>query len=290
MDIKKHHLDVACISCGSHNWKWRSSLPRFLFGEKAKIFVCRECGCGVTIPPPNLYVEHYENNDQYMNLFLVNEKKYRLFAKETLNTLERMMNRKAKTLLDVGCGGGFLVDLAIRNGYKAKGIESNVKVVMWARNQGIPVQQGNIFAPALDLGEKFDVIVLSSVLEHIDHPEELLLLYKNFLSEDGVVFISQANHDGLLPKILPWGWYGWQPKEHYWHFTINSLKKLVENAGYYSVAQRKYSLYHPWFFKGSILELVGRNLSAIIARISIFLKYEDGFNMLIMKKKSHSNE
>jgi len=277
--------ELFCICCHANNWKSYLSLPRFLFGTKAKIFICRKCGCGITVPQPQVNIGHYEQNDDYMTLFSINNEIYELFAEQTLKILENIPV-KNKTLLDVGCGGGFLVNLAVEKGFKAKGVESNHKVVKWANDRGIPVRQGNIFFPPLSKGEQYGVIVLSAVLEHLDDPAKLLLIYKDFLSSDGVVFISQANYQGLLPRFFPWGWYGWQPKEHYWHFTPKSMNRLVENAGYKCIASRKYSLYHPWFTKGKAIELIGRNIAATIARIGIFLKCEDGFNMLLMRNES----
>ena len=93
--------------------------------------------------------------------------------------------------------------------------------------------------------------------------------------------ISQAAYDGLLPKVFPWGWYGWQPQEHFWHFNKRSLQRMTSRAGLEVQRSIRNNLHHPWFKKGSILELVGRNIAALIARVGLAINRGDNIIFIV---------
>ena len=97
----------------------------------------------------------------------------------------------------------------------------------------------------LDSCEPYDVIVLSSIIEYMEKPLELIAACRKALNPGGVILVYQAIYNGLLPSVLPWGWYGWQPKEHYWHFTDRSLNTLFQKLNYKIIKSKKLSLHHP---------------------------------------------
>ncbi|MFN5849010.1 MAG: class I SAM-dependent methyltransferase [Chitinophagales bacterium] len=88
---------------------------------------------------------------------------------------------------------------------------------------------------------KFDTIVMSHVLEHIEKPIELLKHISNWLSEDGVFLISVPNAKsfhrlaavemGLLKSE-----YELNQRDHelghYRVYDLPSLKKDIEDSGY----------------------------------------------------------
>lgn len=255
-----------CDVCGAQaGWKRITMLPRFLFGQSALVLGCKHCGVGRTLPSPATSLTFYENNKRNDDLFIQRENIYRHFAEELLGQLEKPANKKGN-LLDFGCGGGYVVEAADRQGYAAEGIEANLAMVDWCRARGLDVSNRSIDELSA-AGKQYDVIVFSAVLEHLADPCNILEMCKRVLKPNGSVVISQASYDGLLPRLFPWGWYGWQPREHFWHFTPLSIRNMCQRSGLYPVKLVRSSLHHPWFMKGSVLDLVGRNLAALLARI-----------------------
>lgn len=234
----------------------------------------------MTAPAPSCSAkEMYEENVKYEDLFSKKADLYRRFAEDLLRPLKNIMRSEDKRLIDIGCGGGFAVEAAMEMGFIAEGVEANAKVVEWCKGRGLNVIQGDI--KKLLSKTNYDVVVLSAVLEHLPDPEKMLTACKKILNPGGVILIQQAVYDGLLPSVFPWGWYGWQPKEHFWHFTPASLDVLFDKCGFRKVHSARYSLHHPWFLKGSIKELAGRNLAAVIARIGANMGRGDGLNIVI---------
>lgn len=273
-----------CLMCGeTSTWSKVTRLPGFIFGRHAEIVKCNGCGCAKTIPQPD-NVELYEKNNRYTELFTDKKSVYMKYSGDILSGLDGLAAPQGKKLLDVASGGGFLVEVAKTRGYTAEGVELNREMVSWCQSRGLNVHYGD----ALDfLGscEPYDVIVLSSIIEHLDNPLKLIEACRKTLNPGGVILVYQAIFNGLLPSLFPWGWYGWQPKEHFWHFTDHSLNMLFHNLGFEIVKSRKLALHHPWFFKGGIKNIIGRNIVAFIGRVAIVIGREDGYLLVLGIKK-----
>lgn len=274
-----------CLICGENSdWSKVTHLPSFIFGKQAEIVKCNQCGCAKTIPPP-VSLEFYEDNNRYVELFTEKSAIYAKFSGDILSGLDGLIVPHGRRFLDVASGGGFLVEVAKARGYAAEGVELNREMVSWCQNRGLDVHYGD----ALDFMascEPYDVIVLSSIIEHLENPLKLIEACRKALNPGGVILVSQAIYSGLLPSIFPWGWYGWQPKEHYWHFTDKSLNTLFQSLGFEIIKSKKWSLYHPWFFKGGIKNILGRNVVALIARAAIVIGREDGYLLVLKTNES----
>ena len=89
--------------------------------------------------------------------------------------------------------------------------------------------------------ERFDVIVLGFILEHVDDPNKILTHYKKFLSAQGKMFVTVPNAEvlnrrlgylaGILPDIHELSEHDLLCG-HKRYFTLASLTQEVENAGY----------------------------------------------------------
>lgn len=280
--MKNMNTKDKCICCGKQaEWLRVTTLPSFLFNISAKIVKCSVCGFAKTIPTPEVEDAFYEDNIRYEDLFIKDADLYRGFARKLLSTLDGLIEPDGKRLLDVASGGGFVVEVAQELGFTAQGLDANARVVKWCQKRGLNVRNDDV-TKLSNVGEDlYDVIILSAIIEHLPNPEDLILSCKSLLKPGGVILVHQAIYDGLLPRFFPWGWYGWQPKEHFWHFTPNSLQKLFEHLGLRVIYTVRDSCYHPWFIKGSIKELVGRNIAACIARVGEKCNQGDSFNLVV---------
>lgn len=270
-----------CPVCGCSAWQYHASLPRIIFSRDYSILKCKTCGLGATDPQPTGGSEFYEENEKYSNLFDEDSRKYRKFAKELLSILDDQIEQVGgKRLLDIGCGGGYLVEEAAKKGFSAEGIEANIEVAERGRKRGLDIytEDVEIFSASEN---KYDVIVLSAILEHVKDPVKLLNESLEMLDKSGLLIISQADYDGLLPKVFPWGWYGWQPEEHFWHFNKKSLLYLADVCGVELRKMRNTSLYHKWYFSGDVKTIAGRNLATLIARFGGLLKQGDSIEVIV---------
>lgn len=147
---------------------------------------------------------------------------------------------KSKNLLDVGCGGGFLLQaLENKEEYKVAGIEkdtswkeSNIlklyERVFWTDLEGIAMKD-------LLKTEQFDAIVCADILEHLHNPTKLLEQLKLFIKKDGYLIASLPNMNYLpiliIRLLFPKFRMSKGPldKTHKGIYNLEICKKLVEN-------------------------------------------------------------
>lgn len=247
-------------------------LPKFLFGIRSKIYKCTSCGAGRTFPGPKTDAAYYESNEHYENLFSSKIVQYRKFSNQLIDFVLQA-STKLETpvskgrLLDIGAGRGFLVEQACIRGFDAVGVELNRQNVQMANRNGIPLYESLVEFEKEDGSSTFDVLVFSAVLEHMPDPIQFVTSYKRYLRPGGLIVIVQAAFDGLLPSAAPWLWYGWQPREHFWHFDFKTIEVLLRRSG----AQRWYidrdSLHHTFAWSSSPKNLIGRNAGSALGRI-----------------------
>lgn len=97
-------------------------------------------------------------------------------------------------ILDVGCNKGYLKILAKDNNFS--GIDINSKDLEQAKKVGYrEVYKSDLNKyNSLKLKERFDIIVFADILEHLLHPDEVLVYFaENYLRKNGKVLISLPN-------------------------------------------------------------------------------------------------
>jgi 2-polyprenyl-3-methyl-5-hydroxy-6-metoxy-1,4-benzoquinol methylase len=133
---------------------------------------------------------------------------------------------KGQKLLEIGSGEGFVLELFEKKGFDVFGIEpskDNLEIITKKLKKG-KCKTG--FAEELpQFDEKFDVIFMSHVLEHVVDCRSVLSKLKNVLSSDGILFIEVPNCQN--EETLQ---YSITTQPHLHHFTKTSLEKLMYNC------------------------------------------------------------
>lgn len=118
------------------------------------------------------------------------------------NALKELLGTR-NTLLDVGCGSGEFLDFLKEQSWETTGIEPSEELSHVASSRGLNVHTltfENYLAK--DTHEKFDVITLMNVLEHVPNPSAFILNCKKLLKENGIIVIKVPNDFSLMQKII----------------------------------------------------------------------------------------
>lgn len=165
------------------------------------------------------YISH---TDARRSLF---EKVYHLVKSYALQHKTNLINKLNKTpgvLLDIGAGtGDFLVNAKNRN-WEVLGTEPNIEARELADEKGIVLQAtSTIFED-----EKFDVITMWHVLEHIPDLKEQIIELKRLLKQNGHIVIAVPNFKSYDASYYKSFWAAYDVPRHLWHFSQESIKKL----------------------------------------------------------------
>lgn len=142
---------------------------------------------------------------------------------------------KELQVLDIGCGlGQFLGSLQKRGFSRLYGVDINEESIALCRQRGLAVEQitdiRNFFPPG---GVKYDRIIMSHVLEHVDKEliiDTLVHIRKNLLKEGGVFLLMVPNAQS------PTGAY-WRYEDftHTILFTAGSCLYVLKAAGFNNI-------------------------------------------------------
>ena len=239
-----HH----CRICESDTeLKWPSNLEHSInsdsfaitdahYGQTSAIYQCTQCGfrqCNELEEVLSFYEaledKEYENG----------RKERYLQAKALLRELN---NHRAKgNLLDVGAGSGILVEAAIEDGYDATGIEPSAWLQEQAEERHLPVKKGVL--SDIPTTDKFDVITLIDVIEHVVDPLDLLIEIKERLKPDGCAMIVTPDCHSFFAKLLGRKWWHYRVA-HIGYFNLENLKAACEKSGLEVISHTRPG----WFF------------------------------------------
>ena len=203
-----------------------SSKNRKIFDKEGSSFVvCNNCKMVYLNPvfkDKYLFDYYSKSPDVQAN---AHEKEKKFYKSIYGSGLEIINKRKKKgKLLDLGCSGGFFLDMAKNSSWKTFGIEINNKEFAIANKKKHKVWNQEL--STLHKKEKFDVITMWDVFEHIKNPHKILSEIKKRLNKRGLIFIQIPNSDSIAAKVLREKCNMFDPIEHVNLYNLSALKKL----------------------------------------------------------------
>lgn len=232
-----------CEICGSKKsellYKQKFILEKdYLFSYD--VVVCQNCcfAFASNLPTPKklerfykenikyAYQHQYGNSPNYIQKFHLDSFK---MVDSYLKNHYPKLNRTTLSILDIGCATGYLLSVFKKNQYKnVLGIDPSPDCSVVAK------KLYNIKVLPLTLSEyqsreKFDLIILASVMEHLSELENNLLKITSLLKKNGTIFISVPDGDNF-GRVLREPFLEFS-LEHINYFTRNSLKNLFAKYG-----------------------------------------------------------
>ena len=149
-----------------------------------------------------------------------------LTVKSYLNVLQRVLTLVGRgEILDVGCGKGDFVRVAIRHGWRVRGIDLSEPAVRIARRFSIPVEVVDFFSDAI-CPNSYDIITMFEVLEHLPSPVEFLKRAESVIRPGGLLYITTPNFNSLDRRIFSENWEAIH-REHLSYFTPDTLRAMI---------------------------------------------------------------
>ena len=216
----------SCSICTNN--KYSIELNKF----NIDIYGCKECGHRYSSKIPNNVEDVYSDKDYLPEMIEAVDKEsdYRIerFGNERYELIKKFA--KGNKLLDIGCGVGHYLQVAIKNNFEAYGQELGKDLAKWTRDHlGITVYDEPIDKIKTDI--QFNVITIFDVIEHVIDPIQFISDAKRLLAKDGIMLILTPNFDSVAITMMKEKWQVICPPTHLQYFTHNSVKKLAERVG-----------------------------------------------------------
>jgi SAM-dependent methyltransferase len=285
-------MSVPCHACAC------ADDTTYIEARGYRIAECTGCGLWFVNPQPTPeelrhFYATYDDGEQWRNL------------EEHFNSGVRKAIRRLKSsgsILDVGCGSGNFLRCMKQGGFSTFGIEPSGSGSEYARTaHGIDVYRGMIEDyPAQNPNQRFDVITLLNVLEHLTRPAETLLQLRRMLASDGVlaIVVPDARFHDLVARFRRlWGvsdpyWIeqpdsflsGFKLPDHLSSFQPRTVILLLQRCGFQVVVAKNAPIVlNPTFSRNLAKQLVCWISNALqsltLGRILI------GYSTLVLARK-----
>lgn len=164
----------------------------------------------------------------------------RVRAENIARNIETLVSKRPLSLIDIGCGEGWLLDAMLKRGHRVLGVDFSVTGMRrWHPHLTPFFRQGEILQEVevlLAENRKCDVVFLGNVIEHMLDPVGTVDILKKILNEDGYMVLVAPNDFSELqeeilrrkPDLAPWWFYF----EHISYFNLESMRNLLAGVGF----------------------------------------------------------
>ena len=148
---------------------------------------------------------------------------------------------EGKRVLDVGCLGGRITRLIMRQGNEVVGVEANPKAAEIARGKGIPVKVANVEQGLPFEAGAFDVVHAGEIVEHLFDTRFFFTESFRVLRASGELLFSVPNLNSLENRIrIVGGGYlataGAYPEDRFGDrvrvFNLDKVRELCAQTGF----------------------------------------------------------
>lgn len=269
---------MKCLVCNSVN---NHEIYKLVKGTNYSLLQCKSCGLAWLAPLPGeedlkkfysgvYYPSELDNN-------FVSWRKSKDVSKFK-RLIRCIIGYKEKGfLLEIGCSYGFFLQIAKEQGFDAYGVEYALSPAKYAKDKlGLNVVNGGTDQAAL-FNKKFDVIVLSHVIEHFINPLDEISKLKMLLKDDGIIILKTPNFNSITRIIQRNVWFWLLAPEHIFYFNVKNLLNLFSSSGF--------DILRVTTSEGDFENVVGVIFYALIAKSKFFSQLKKIF----YKEKKKNN-
>ena len=197
-------------------------------GKYFEVMMHQEYEMLVTSPvPKNLenyyksetYISHTDSKKTFFDKIYQGVKNHTL--KQKLILLNSFKSG-SKSVLDFGAGTGDFLKICKNNNWQVLGIEPSAEARENAVKKGIYLKEN-----LLDItNQKFDVITLWHVLEHVENLKSTIKVLKSLLQPEGRIVVAVPNYKSYDAAFYKEHWAAYDVPRHLWHFSQKAIHKL----------------------------------------------------------------
>ena len=217
-----------CGSCGEPLADGRRIASRdYVTGDPFDVAICPGCNTGWTTPVPGNLDPYYPRT----------YRRYNAWVARVLSVLYGWrvsrwcrLYPKPGAALEVGCGDGVMLHALRSRGWEVCGTERTEAMAATARDRyGIRMyvdpegpQAGH---------DRFDLIILFQVLEHLSDPVAALKRAAALLGDGGRIVVGVPNRASWQAAFGRGAWFHLDVPRHLVHFTPTALAATAAQAG-----------------------------------------------------------
>jgi 2-polyprenyl-3-methyl-5-hydroxy-6-metoxy-1,4-benzoquinol methylase len=203
-----------------------------------RIFECPHCAAQFVHPMQAACVDYYQARYANVGSDLLSGQIHPGFkntAEKIKAIVARYLTADQRRVIDIGCGPGYYLSQLKPLGFDELGIDFNPDMVRFAKEKmGVNAMVGRI-EDVINMSARFDLALLTHVLEHVEDPPGLLHSIRQLLKPHGILFVEVPNRRRFtLRRSLEKGQFidGEYPPHHLTFWSKQSLSNALRRAEY----------------------------------------------------------
>ncbi len=204
--------------------------PLVIRPDRFVVHKCKNCGMHylADIPSPEELAKFYQGYGIHKNYGFGKaglwDKISANLNNPFINILENTGGIRGVSICEIGCSGGFFLELLKYRGGNVFGVELDANAAKVLEEKKIPHSE------SIPEGRRYDVFCLFQVLEHLSRPGDMLETIAGAMEKDGRLLISIPNAGEIAKAGLTW--IGFRVDlEHINYFDLASLSNLLSRHG-----------------------------------------------------------
>jgi|SRR5687767_3013927 len=216
-------LHKTCLICSS------GKLRQLKGYEKHDLIKCADCGF--------VFMKRIPTEEELRTYYSVYAYEYeKPMPESTRISYENLMEdlepyRLSNKILDVGCGEGWILEIAKQRGWEVYGTEFSSRAFEICQKKGIKMYQGKL-EPGKMEEKEYDVIISSETIEHINNPQEEIANIFSLLRKGGLFYATTPNFNSYLRYILKSRYNIIEYPEHLCYYTRKTINRLFKSNGF----------------------------------------------------------
>jgi len=148
-------------------------------------------------------------------------------------TKEIFVEKGKYHFMDFGCGSGMYLEKMRRlhPDWHLSGFDNSETACMQTRTKGFDVQSGDFITSDFP-SNRFDQIMMSHVVEHLNDPRMVLAKLNDLLKPGGTLILSTPNFDSWSEKVFGTYWFALETPRHLFLFDKKTLSRLLQETGF----------------------------------------------------------
>jgi 2-polyprenyl-3-methyl-5-hydroxy-6-metoxy-1,4-benzoquinol methylase len=248
MIVNRNNKNMNCLLCGNTAELLDPNYPGYQEPEKFGIYYCPSCNTSFSYPrvdTKHIYEHIYKHVDklfgydryvEYANVVKThkNPLQYLSESEETYWSVKCALEQTSQSkdslrVIEIGCGLGYLTYSLVRDGYCATGLDISQNAIDKAtKNFGNYYVCADILEYATQHKNVYDVVILTEVIEHIEHPidflKSVMLLINDNITSCSKIILTTPNKTIYEKDII---WQTDLPPVHLWWFSEKSMNYIA---------------------------------------------------------------